>query len=320
MQLSPGVGSTPPDASRSSSPLSRRAFVQAGLSAAAVITAGCSSASSDAAPTTSLLAGADEPYMRAGFPDGLGQGPSIIADTGTQRAIFAVSRGEGYLEGTDLPVGFDGTLELPDGTTQNVRLDVRSEQIPQHYLRLEFEPSQTGLHTLSIPWESTTMTAPFAVAAKADIPLTHPGDPMPALETPTTDDFRGVTQLCTRTPEACPFHDVTVAEALAQGRPIVLMVSTPAFCTSSICGPTLEILMNEAAAYPSVQIIHAEVYSDPSKLGLEPPSDLLSPTLQELQLTFEPSMLVADASGTVRRRLDAAMDRKEIADALALIA
>lgn len=312
MKLSPGKLSP-------GGPFSRRAFVSGGVSAAALITAGCSSSGSDSASSTSLLAGADEPYMRAGFPDGLGQGASIIGDTGTQRAIFAVSRDSGYLEGDQLPASFDGVLELPDGTTQNVTMDVRAEQIPRHYVRLEFEPTQQGMHTLSIPWESTTMTAPFTVVATSDIGLVHPGDPMPALDTPTTDDLRGVTQLCTRTPDACPFHDVTLAEALAQGQPTALMVSTPAFCTSSICGPTLEILMNEAANYPNVRIIHAEVYSDPSQLGLNPPASLLSPTLQSLGLTFEPSMLVATADGTVARRLDAAMDRREIADALAVV-
>ena len=56
------------------------------------------------------------------------------------------------------------------------------------------------------------------VDAAGDVEVIRPGDVMPPIETPTTDDARGVDPICTNSP-ACSLHDVTVAEAL--GRPHV---------------------------------------------------------------------------------------------------
>ena len=45
-------------------------------------------------------------------------------------------------------------------------------------------------------------------------------------------DPRGVDPICTREPEVCPFHDITLTEALAAGKPVVYYVGTPAFCST----------------------------------------------------------------------------------------
>ena len=39
----------------------------------------------------------------------------------------------------------------------------------------------------------------------------------------------GIDPICTHDP-VCPLHDVTVADALEDGRPVALLVATPAFC------------------------------------------------------------------------------------------
>ncbi|MEI8240862.1 MAG: hypothetical protein WCI22_15725, partial [Actinomycetota bacterium] len=69
-------------------------------------------------------------------------------------------------------------------------------------------------------------------------PLT--GKPMPPFDTPTVDNHRGVEPYCSRTPTPCPLHDVTLTDALKQGKPVIYMVGTPAHCQTGTCAPGLE--------------------------------------------------------------------------------
>ena len=50
------------------------------------------------------------------------------------------------------------------------------------------------------------------------------GTALPALETPTVDDHRGVGPYCSRPPDPCPLHDLTLVEALQQGVPVAFVV------------------------------------------------------------------------------------------------
>lgn len=318
------------DGQAAESTTSRRTFLhRAAVSAAGAASVGSFGAilgacagGSDAVTDGAAVDGTLGPVLlRNGFPDGVNQGDTIIADAGTQRAIFALTQNSLPLPPDRLPEMITGTL-THESESRSVEMPVRSAQIPLHYLSLIFEPFGIGSYELTLDnpgdrfGDDTFLTTEFRVAPTEDVPLLHPGDPLPALQTPTEADSAGVTPICTRN-EQCEFHRFTVAELLEQGSPIALMVSTPRFCTSGICGPTLEILINEAAKFPDVAVVHAEVYTDPNLLGSQPRQTLLSDTLDALNMTFEPSLIVAGADGRVRTRLDAAMDQIDIAAALA---
>jgi hypothetical protein len=90
-----------------------------------------------------------------------------------------------------------------------------------------------------------------------------PGDPMPPFDTPTFDDSRGVDPLCTREPDTCPFHDVTLTEALGAGKPVAYLIGTPAFCQTGTCAPALESMIAVQDRFgDTFTWIHAEVYTD----------------------------------------------------------
>jgi hypothetical protein len=76
----------------------------------------------------------------------------------------------------------------------------------------------------------------------------------------------------------------------------------------------LELLIEEGATRP-MNLVHAEVYADAAATG-----DVLKATLSETTLTyklsFEPSLVVADAKGVVVDRLDFVYDRAELRNAL----
>ena len=108
----------------------------------------------------------------------------------------------------------------------------------------------------------------------------------PRSSRPPPTDAQGVDPICTDDP-VCPLHDVTVAEALDAGRPIALLVATPAFCQITICGPVLDVLLAVADDYPDVQLVHAEVYAHPQE-DLE----VKAAVVDELGLTFEPCLVL----------------------------
>ena len=58
-------------------------------------------------------------------------------------------------------------------------------------------------------------------------------------------------------------HDTTIAEALRQGRPILVQFATPVYCESQFCGPTVEAQEALAAEYGDVaEFIHVEIWRD----------------------------------------------------------
>ena len=56
-------------------------------------------------------------------------------------------------------------------------------------------------------------------------------------------------------------HDVKIKDALAKGRPVVVVFSTPAYCTSRFCGPVneeVELVMDEYK--DKVDFVHIEIW------------------------------------------------------------
>lgn len=135
------------------------------------------------------------------------------------------------------------------------------------------------------------------------------GQLMPTLDTPTVDDPRGIAVICTRTPEPCPFHDVTLSQALGTGQRVVFLVGTPAHCQTAVCAPVLDSLIEIAGQYPDVAFVHADVYADEA-------ATQLAPVITDLSLTFEPVLWITDTTGTITHRFEGVWAISEVEDAL----
>ena len=156
--------------------------------------------------------------------------------------------------------------------------------------------------------------APFSVATE---PLAvGVGENAPASRSKTSAD--GPILTITSDPEPDDrLYSMTVAEAVASGRPTVVVFATPAFCTSRTCGPALDTAKGLVDDYPSVNWIHVEVYEN-----LDAPStdDLaVADPVIEWGLPSEPWVFVVDGSGVVSDRFEGVVDRTELEDALARV-
>jgi hypothetical protein len=143
--------------------------------------------------------------------------------------------------------------------------------------------------------------------SEATIPV--PSLALPAFDTPTTADARGVDPVCTRTDGTCPVHEVTLSDAHASGKQVVYMIGTPAHCQFATCGPGLEFLIDAAKTYPDVTFVHAEVYSDPAGTSV-------APAVGAIGLDFEPVIWIADATGVVTQRIDIVWDADDLNELL----
>ena len=56
-------------------------------------------------------------------------------------------------------------------------------------------------------------------------------------------------------------HEWTIADAIDQGRPALVLFGTPAYCASRFCGPEVTELQRIAAEYPDRAVyIHIEIW------------------------------------------------------------
>lgn len=291
------------------SALSRRRFlVGGGAAAAAVLLAACGSEDEPVASGASSTTGAASDLALAQFFGG----PMFVPGQ-PSRFPFGVADQDGLLPAKRTPKRL--TVQILDPTGQPVgdpyEVERRSEGLPKPYFPLVATLDEPGIYTARTEIDGAAVEMALKVDAPADVKVIQAGTPMPALETPTTADARGVTPICTRDP-VCPLHDVTVAEALTEGRPVALLVATPAFCQITICGPVLDVLLGVTDAHPDVHFLHAEVYADPAK-GL----DTYAPVVTPLGLHFEPCLVLVGSDGVVADRVDTIYDRSELDERLA---
>jgi hypothetical protein len=220
---------------------------------------------------------------------------------------------DGLLEVKDTPEELVVTvLDASDKAVADpITVRRRSEGIPRPYYPLEVTIAEPGFYSAKAQLEGLSADLAFQVNTAEEVTLIKPGDRFPALETPTVEAARGVDPICTAEPP-CALHDVTVAQALTEGRPIAFLVATPAFCQISVCGPVLDVLVDVAKAHPDVHALHAEVYAHPFR-----DLNTFAPTASDLKLISEPMLVLVGSDGVVKSRLDTIYDRTELDEALA---
>jgi hypothetical protein len=192
----------------------------------------------------------------------------------------------------------------------------RDVDIPRAYYATRFVPEAAGLYVAEIEVDGTPLSANFVVNAPAEVPLVQIGDPMREVETPTVADPLNVDPICTREPP-CNFHEMSLVAPLTEGRPVAFIVSTPAFCQVSICGPVLDLVIDAQPDYQGIDFVHAEVYANPLD-GLENAS--LAASIEAYGMNFEPALFVADADGILVDRLDNIYDADELRESLDKVA
>lgn len=295
--------------------LSRRGFVLGGTSAGLLAACGVDGGSN----------GTDVQLVALFSPD------HVIAAGRPQRIPFAVVD-TGRLDLADdaeasVTISRDGEpVDAVSVSGHLVRHDHPPRTEPDHthanllrYFALRTELAEPGIYDLEVDFgNGVTGTLPVQAFGPDEVDVVLAGERLPPITTPTTDDPGGISPLCTRNPRPCPFHDHDVTDALAAGRPLALLVATPALCQTAYCGPVLETLIETAPGFDHIAFVHLEVYANASEVdgNYADPGLRLAAPVAELGLTFEPSLFLVDAEGVVTDRIDNIFDRSELEAAL----
>lgn len=259
-------------------------------------------------------------------PDGF-NGPSPLVHGVEQRIAYGILEDTAPMRAdapdeVEIGVFFEGE-QIGGGLVR--RRNTGPDSMPTFemaaYYPVIFTPPAAGIHVARLLDQDEPTEHQFLVGEPGQTAIPQPGDRLPAVHTATTDDLRGIADLCTRTVD-CPFHTVDLATALDSGdRPIVLSIATPGFCQTATCGPVIELLIEAAADRDDLHVVHAEVFVDAQAdvdagtFPAGPTSDIVA----AFDLPFEPMLVVARADGTVVRRLDGTYDRSELVETLALV-
>ena len=181
--------------------------------------------------------------------------------------------------------------------------------------------------TVSIEIESVArqLTTDFRVDPASGIPA--PGMPALATENLTMDSkvrpgaIDSMADGSGEIPDP-ELHRWTIADAIAQGRPALVLFGTPAYCTSRFCGPEVTELQRIGAEYPDRAVyIHIEIwrrYAPPeTQVVNQAAADwLLRESPAGTPEMTEPWLYLIASDGIVADRWGPLFDPAEVASAL----
>lgn len=147
------------------------------------------------------------------------------------------------------------------------------------------------------------------------------GEKAIAVDNPTLDDAP-LEQIDTSPEPDEAFHQLSIARALANDKPSLIVFATPTYCESRTCGPTMEVVR---AAYEkfgeAVNWVHVEPFrlDESGQLETSNGSPVNSEAANAWALPSEPWVFIVDEDGTVAGRYDGPLTLEEIDFQLTLL-
>lgn len=111
-------------------------------------------------------------------------------------------------------------------------------------------------------------------------------------------------------------HQHQIAESIANRRPVVVVVVTPAYCMSKFCGPLRdEVAKLAVTRSKDADFVHLEVYAD-KRLRISPFASEWIASIEDPNDANEPWLFVIDKSGNVSHRWDNVVPLAELKAAI----
>jgi hypothetical protein len=152
---------------------------------------------------------------------------------------------------------------------------------------------------------------PFNVIANPVVPAV--GQPAPRSHNPTAKDVPDVSYIDSGNPPD-DMHQISIADAIAQGRPTLVIFATPAFCQTATCGPEVKVVQSLEPAYQArLTFIHVEIYRDYKP---DPTKRQFAQTVLDWRLQTEPWIFLIDSKGIIRARFEGPTATDEVKAAI----
>lgn len=225
------------------------------------------------------------------------EGEALLAEVPAKRILVARSYVHRHPDGkverhqAGAVGAYTAYVDLPSMGTYQVEVLARRGARPLPPVRLEFQVTEEG------------------VGPKV-------GEPAPPSRQPVLRDVQDIDDIDSSLPHRPHMHSVPIADALGQGRPVVIAFATPAFCVSRLCGPVMDEVMDPLYAKYRRQatFIHVEPYD--LRAAREGKGLRLTATMREWGLVSEPWIFVLDGQGRVAAKFEGVVSREEVEEAL----
>jgi hypothetical protein len=196
----------------------------------------------------------------------------------------------------------DGSRHVHDGTTE-----VRGVYVAQ----LAFtRPGNWGVELVARRPDGLSETARLTIIVRETPTTPAVGSPAPRSRNLIVSDVKDLRRIDTSERPDPRLHQTRIADAIAMGKPQLIVFATPQFCTSRMCGPVVDIVQTLLPIYGKrVVFTHQEIWQDFA-------TKKVFPTIEEWRLQSEPWIFIVDGQGLIRARFEGLVAARELETAL----
>ena len=143
------------------------------------------------------------------------------------------------------------------------------------------------------------------------------GSPAVPSESKTLNHVDRLSELTTGSLHDPDLYQLSIADAVKNGLPTVVVMASPAFCTNAVCGPQVEVLRDLKTRYKGkANFIHVDIYDNPEEIQGDLTRARISPAVVEWGLTSTEWSFVVDRDGIVSARFESFATEEELEQAL----
>ncbi len=144
------------------------------------------------------------------------------------------------------------------------------------------------------------------------------GDKAPLSVTKTASTVEEVEQISSAFTPDPRFYSISLDEALTNGKPTIVLFSTPAFCVTQTCGPQLETLAELRETHGErIDLIHVEIFDNIREMldtGDSTIGEVAQP-VTDWNLITEPWTFFVDSDGIITARFEQFTTLAELSEA-----
>lgn len=303
--------------------------LRSALLPAAVLLALALTACGTAQPTAARPAANATPAFGGGYPRFTGtDGLIAILGTpdlgvGTHRISYVLTDAQGLIS---VPMTQLASYRVSGGTREATPAETREARFALfpgsarglYVSELRFDRAGTWDLEVAVPRAGTTetrVTMRIVVPERPSAP--DIGAAAPASRNRTLRDAASVQALSTAVTPDPALYTTTIAEALAAHQPLVVVFTSPGFCTTPLCGPQVEVLSTLRERYgEQARFIHVDLFENPQEIQGDLARARRTPLLEEWGLRSDEWTFVVGADGRVAARFEAFAPLDEVDAAL----
>lgn len=191
---------------------------------------------------------------------------------------------------------------------------------------IEFDVSGAGTQQNPNYWELVSsfqimgeeVWSKAAIVVEDESSVVGIGAKAPRSITLTGDSIQEIKEISTDPDPDSDLYEISIHEAVTNGRPTIIVFATPALCVSQVCGPIVDSISKIKDRYSTqADFIHIEVFENPKDLVEQGRfTGKQVKAVEEWGLITEPWVFVVDDEGNVAYKFEIFVTEEEIVESI----